>query len=592
MDGIYREMLTAASADPNPDGAADCQLYLLQGNAAPESVDKIMTAPGTTLPPAPAFLHEQSFSLRVVHFNDFHGHLVRFGRDGDHSIVSRVAGHISSSRNCQDDVRCAVLALSSGDDCGGSIFDELLDSQGEKVSHLYYRLYSKLGVDAACPGNHDFDRGLAFLEASVQAEARFPMLAANVISTGQYTRGIYPAAILVVKGVRVGVIGLVTRAENRLAAEEGRIVDPRPVAARLVEMIRPLSDVLIILSHLGRSLHDKAVPMLDCGDVELAESLPAGCVDLIVGAHSHHALNLHGLEQENIVNGIPILQAGADGRFLGQVDLEVHSDAVRLKSVQLIPVDTLPIDRGFEEQQLKPWKQAARELLSRDMGVVQIAGEQGDSVQVDFSSGEMALANFFTDSLAERLASHAEPVDFAMLDASALHSGLMQGESLTFSDCFELMPYYDTIRIYRLTGAELHALLVDNALRLRHPDEEGYIERGFLQFSAAIRCRIQRESHGQAKLLEASAYGIPLTSQYERVFSAAATCFTRELCSVWESEAGPELQAKLFSLHKLPHRETNWILRDEITAFIREHGGITAASGARKDGRLVIVQSE
>lgn len=591
MDGSSpRNTLTLASAVPNPQGASG-RLFLLEGNAAAGAADRITMAPGVTFPPAPGVLQAGSFGLRIIHFNDFHGQLLRFSQGGARSIVSRLAWHIAASRQqCQGETHCGVLALSAGDECGGSVFDLLIDSSGERVSHLYYRIYSELGVDAGCPGNHDFDRGLDFLESAVQAEAQFPMLAANVISTDDFTWGIYPGAIFVLKGVRVGLIGLVTRAENRLTEEEGRIVDPRPVARQMVDLLRPMCDVLVILTHLGRELRDHSVPMADCGDVELAQSLPAGAVDLIIGGHSHHALNQHGVDPENIVNGIPILQAGADGRFIGQADLQVNSDAVEISDARLVHVDDLPVDEEFEETVMQPWKQAAYSLLSRELGVVDYDGEESGSANIAFSSGEMALANLLTDGLAARMASRGEPVDFAMLDASALQSSVSQGEKLTYGDCFQMMPYHDTIRLYRITGAELYALLEDNALRLRYPDEMEYVERGFLQFSSALRYSIRLgRSRSSVSLRDAFFAGNPLENQMEREFTAAATCFTRELSSVWEADADPALEPRLFPLHRLPYRETDWVLRDEIAAYISEHGGITTASGARHDGRLKIL---
>jgi 2',3'-cyclic-nucleotide 2'-phosphodiesterase (5'-nucleotidase family) len=76
-----------------------------------------------------------------------------------------------------------------------------------------------------------------------------------------------------------------------------------------------------------------------------------------------------------------------------------------------------------------------------------------------------------------------------MIDASALHSYFPQAELITYGDCYQVMPYADTIRLYRLTGKQLLGLLEDNALRMDQP-EEPTIERGFLQFSQEITCII------------------------------------------------------------------------------------------------------
>ena len=45
-----------------------------------------------------------------------------------------------------------------------------------------------------------------------------------------------------------------------------------------------------------------------------------------MGGHTHHVLNETGLSAANIVNGIPIVQAGQLGHFVGEVDISVQPD--------------------------------------------------------------------------------------------------------------------------------------------------------------------------------------------------------------------------------------------------------------------------
>ncbi len=63
-------------------------------------------------------------------------------------------------KSVANDANKAVLAFTAGDDCIGSVFDELLGSNlGNFSVHASYQLYSALNIDAACLGNHDFDLG-------------------------------------------------------------------------------------------------------------------------------------------------------------------------------------------------------------------------------------------------------------------------------------------------------------------------------------------------------------------------------------------------------------------------------------------------
>ncbi len=606
MDGIAsRGILQLCRATANPSGAGDNQLFLLQGDAASEIPKSIEMEPGV-LPPAPVFPAGDPFILQVLHFNDLHGQLIRFFPDSVHSVISRMAWQISSSRKqSQDKPRQAVLALSAGDDCGGSIFDELLvpgkeasleppelsqDEKPEGFFHPYYRLYSRMGVDAACPGNHDFDHGIAFLAESIRREAGFPFLAANLKITGHSV--IHPAAVMVLKGVRIGLIGLITRAETRISQDEGTIVDPRPVAQSLVDLLRPMCDILIILSHLGRSMEEDKVPMADCGDFNLARSLPTAGVDLIVGGHSHSELNRNGLAPENIVNGIPIVQAGSDGAYMGQVEIVLEGKGARVRSAGLIPTDSLPVKQDFEQREIKPLLELAGDMLSRRVGKVDTVEDISTKVvRSRFSAAELALANFTADALVERMAGHGMPVDFAMIDASTIQQGFSQDAVLTFGDCFEMMPYADKIRIYEMSGAEFQDLLYDNALRLHYPGED-LEERGFLQFSKQLRYVIESGSErGQSTVRAAVLDGIPLADQASRIFTAASTCFVRALSVVWQAHVEERLKSRLIKLQDYTYRETDFQLRREITAYIKAHGGITAEAGAVRDGRLAIKRS-
>ncbi len=586
MDGIVAPgTLRLFAADPNPNGAVGCRLSLFAGDAT-LPIRTIQADVGLALPPkstAPAS------RLRVYHFNDLHGHLSRFREGVEEPVLSRLAWQIRLARQQSQLQSAAVLVVSAGDDSCGSIFDEYLAGD----AHPGYRLYTQMGVDAAGLGNHDLDRGLSDLEAAVWRDARFPLLAANLRGCTDLRRGCHPAALLTLEGLRIGLIGLVTRAETRLDPAIGQIVHPIPVAQNLVAALRPLCDVLILITHLGYSLANNTVPMADAGDVELARSLPGGGVDLIVGGHSHTPLNRDGLEAQNIVNGIPIVQAGANGEFLGQVDLSLCDQGTRVTAARLIPVAGLPCEQEFEDRHVQPFVAQARALLSQPLGRVADDPDLGAQVvQRDFARRELALANFVSDALVERLTARGLAVDLALIDASALHAGLPVGGALRYGDWFAVMPYADTIRLYRLTSRQLGELLADNALRLDRPGEP-QTERGFLQFSRSVRYTIEPgASRLAARLSRATVCATPLEALAEKSFTVATSCFTRALAAPWEAAWNRDSAIPLFDLCQLPFTETNLPLRSEVVDYIRARRGVTSQGGARCDGRLAIKSAE
>ena len=71
----------------------------------------------------------------------------------------------------------------------------------------------------------------------------------------------------------------------------------------------------------------------------------------------------------------------------------------------------------------------------------------------------------------------------------------------------------------------------------------------------------------------------------------ACTSFVRELASQWETQTYWPSDMPLLDMTTLPHVDTALFFRDELIAFIREHGGVTEKAGARRDGRLRILTS-
>jgi 5'-nucleotidase / UDP-sugar diphosphatase len=587
--------LRIISGRPNPNAGAEDLLFLLHGDAASGPIHSIELEPGIKLPAAPEFLQEKDFFLSIYHFNDLHGHLIRYSRYGEDPVFSRMAWQIKKARQkSSDDPYRGVLALSAGDDIIGTIFDDFLgDGPHNYQVHASYRLYSEAGLSAAVLGNHDFDLGANLLALAVKRDAQFPVLAANVSGCAELDGISFPAAILVHKGIRVGVIGVVTPSENKMNRFCGRLVNPIEAVQNVLPVLRPLCDVVLVLSHLGYSLAAKTAPMSLAGDVEVAMSLPYAGVHLIVGGHSHHELNPEGLSPYNIVNGIPIVQAGSLGRNLGRVDLRIGQDKASVSYARLIPTSSLPVDLELEEQVMEPLAAQYRGLYNRSIGRTEDDPNlRTDHVLNVFASQELALANFITDAIVSEMEKSGQPVDFAMIDTSCVRRGLDPGSGLAYGEWFKLMPFADTIRLYHLDGRQIYDLLQDNVYRIDRPGEAN-IERGFLQFSQQIRYKINlgsRRSDGVP--FDIYVGGRPLADQLDKKFVAAATNFTRALAFNWEGCPEQHTGCSLVKLSAYPYFETDLLIRQVLISYIQDHGGVTKTGGAARDGRLTIFEEK
>jgi 5'-nucleotidase / UDP-sugar diphosphatase len=568
-DGV----LYASRGRPNPSGSATDALFLFHGNPAAAPVREIVAAPGAMLPGPPDFKPDRPFRLRLLHFNDLHGRLADVSEHASTPVFARIAGHIKQAReNCASQPGNGLLVFAGGDDLIGSSFAELIGCRPSAFNcHPAYRLYAAAGVDAGVVGNHDLDWGLGMLALSVGQDATFPLLSANLVpAAGTEASGIYPAALFVVKGLRVGVIGLTTPAEIKHALPgEFTITDPLVAVGNLLPALQPLCDVLIVLSHLGYSLASASAVTAGAGDVELAQALPHGAVNLIIGGHTHSLLHESGFDPAQWFNGIPIVQAGAGGYYLGEVVVNVTPAGVAVTEARLHPVAVLADDAAFGALHVQPLAEQVQRRLCEPLGAVARRADAGSA------GAKTELPRFVADALAARCRAAGFAVDFALVDASSVCAELPTDRPLTFGDLFRLAPYADSVVLRRFTPAQMRAFLDDNALRYNPtgwPVAEGE-ERGFVEFSREVYCRLEMDTaNGQPRRYECTIAGRDLQAELAgrtRPYLIACSSFLRQLAHGWEREqrmAG----VPLFDLHAAPEEQTGLALREALVTHVRE----------------------
>jgi hypothetical protein len=310
-------------------------------------------------------------------------------------------------------------------------------------------------------------------------------------------------------------------------------------------------------------------------------------VDLIVGGHTHQFLNAVGLEPENLVNGIPILQAGWRGLALGEARLRV-GQSVTTTAVRLSPITELPLDERFAQQVLHPIFTQLKQMLQRPIGRWQVPPEHNPTSSWDLGTGESGLANFMTDTLFSRCRLQGYPVDLAMIDSAFLQCNFPENGGLTYGQLMELLPYNDPLYLYQLDSRQLLALLRDNALRINRPGE-AQLQRGFLHFSANLRYAIYTQTGaGPKKILWAQLKGRALEA-YHKTFLIACPAFTRQAALAWEHWVQRVTGYQPLRLHSLPHAPTHLYSRNEILEHLMLTQGITLKAGVRCDGRLQLV---
>jgi 5'-nucleotidase len=247
--------------------------------------------------------------FHILHTNDFHNHL----SDAQAKVIRTTKDSLEN-----------VLLLDAGDAVSAGNIG--VRPGGEPI----LTRMSDVGYDAMTLGNREFHVADSLLRAKI-GKARFPILCANL--RWREDRGealpVTPHLITTLpNGLRIGVFGLtVPMVTPRMAA---RVVsaflfdDPVTIAAHQLEILHPQADVVIALTHIGIR-----------EDERLARSCPQ--IDLIIGGHSHVVL-----PEPQVVSGVPIVQGGWFGHYLGHVELAQNDRSEwqvigRLTSLKEVP---------------------------------------------------------------------------------------------------------------------------------------------------------------------------------------------------------------------------------------------------------------
>jgi 5'-nucleotidase / UDP-sugar diphosphatase len=294
---------------------------------------------------------QESTRLTILHTNDFHSHLQGYGpeseytplvTDGDKTVggFARIAGLISEVKSGNPN---STLVLDAGDCLMGTLFQAVEPETGFQLN-----LMKKAGYDVVALGNHDFDFGpekYAEIVRNAVARGGIPvMLAGNAV-----TDPINPAdnsfeslindglikqyTITEKEGLKIGIFSLLGKDADESAPYAVPVTFDKiiPAAKKLVKELKNKGcDVIICLSHSGIGKDKKGGWTGE--DVALAQKV--GDIDLIISGHTHTLL-----AEPLVVNGVPIVGAGDNGRYVGRAELLVSGSGVTLDKYQAIPID-------------------------------------------------------------------------------------------------------------------------------------------------------------------------------------------------------------------------------------------------------------
>lgn len=448
---------------------------------------------------AQAYEQDKTYKITVLHTNDHHGHFWRneygeYGLAAQKTLVDGIRKEVAAEGG-------SVLLLSGGDINTGVPESDLQDAEPD------FRGMNLVGYDAMAIGNHEFDNPLAVLRQQ-EKWAKFPLLSANIYQKSTGERLFKPWALFKRQDLKIAVIGLTTDdtakignpeyftdIEFRKPADEAKLV-----IQELQQTEKP--DIIIAATHMGHydnGEHGSNAP----GDVEMARSLPAGSLAMIVGGHSQDPVCMAAENKKQVdyvpgtpckpdqQNGIWIVQVHEWGKYVGRADFEFRNGEMKMVNYQLIPVNLkkkVTWEDGKSERVLYTPEIAENQqmisLLSpfQNKGKAQLEvkiGETNGRLEGDRSKVRFVQTNMGRLILAAQM--DRTGADFAVMSGGGVRDSIEAG-NISYKNVLKVQPFGNVVVYVDMTGKEVIDYLT--AVAQMKPDSGAYPQFANVSFVA------------------------------------------------------------------------------------------------------------
>ncbi|EDS6618767.1 bifunctional UDP-sugar hydrolase/5'-nucleotidase [Salmonella enterica subsp. enterica serovar Pomona] len=459
----------------------------------------LLAAFALTTQPAQAYEKDKTYKITILHTNDHHGHFWRseygeYGLAAQKTLVDSIRKEVAQEGG-------SVLLLSGGDINTGVPESDLQDAEPD------FRRMNLIGYDAMAVGNHEFDNPLTVLRQQ-EKWAKFPFLSANIYQKSTGERLFKPWAIFTRQDIKIAVIGLTTDDTAKIGNPEYFTdIEFRKPAEEANVVIQELNmnekpDVIIATTHMGHydnGDHGSNAP----GDVEMARSLPAGSLAMIVGGHSQDPVCMasENKKQVNYVpgtpcapdkqNGIWIVQAHEWGKYVGRADFEFRNGEMKMVNYQLIPVNLkkkVTWDNGKSERVLYTPEIAENpQMLSlltpfQNKGKAQLEvkiGSVNGLLEGDRSKVRFVQTNMGRVILAAQIARTG--ADFGVMSGGGIRDSIEAGD-ITYKSVLKVQPFGNIVVYADMSGKEVVDYLT--AVAQMKPDSGAYPQFANVSFVA------------------------------------------------------------------------------------------------------------
>ncbi len=430
----------------------------------------------------------QDIRLTFIHTSDIHSRLFPYNFvpnvfDKADGLQVAPYGGIAKIATIAKRIRATsnrALWLDSGDCFQGAPVFNLFKGEAEM------RALSLAGMDAAVLGNHEFDLGAKNLFDKIDNWATFPLIAANyawddpppgaVNPDGRSLKDVVPPFVMYdVKGVKVAVIGMGNTSTISSIFEGGNSLGFRPISdeaalSNWVRILRPISDVIVVVSHLGlEEDEDLTASQVDDPNQAFERDTLAG-VDLILGGHLHIVTDPPKLiPNDDDGHNTILVHSGAFAKFVGRLDVVVrmgdqNHDPLRRSRITSFTFDNIPVDSKLcggvpcitEDPDVAnlmwPYSVKINQEIDLNGVFAFIDRPVGEKVlRTDRSGGDSQLGNMVARSM--QLTDGVE-AEFAITNSLGIRADFERGP-LTVEQMYNVFPFENSITVMYLSGAEV-----------------------------------------------------------------------------------------------------------------------------------------
>ena len=315
------------------------------------------------------------------------------------------------------DVRDGSLLVAGGDSFGGAT-PPIANAFGDKPVPP---IMNMMGFDAEAVGNHQFDRGEAYLRSELIPLADFDILSANVVDAAGNTPPEWsPSATYRFKDVKIGIVGFTTEDTPELIFP-GNLGpfhladDITTVNAEAARLARKRMDAIIALGHEGvngGTLTNPTGPVVDLADA-------AQNIDVVIGDHNDFQV------LATRPNGVLLTQNRGRGIRFTRIRLVINDDKVIYKTADFHKPWNIGVtpDPAIQAE-INRLNDLLRPIFGTVIGTSTTAVPRSDECgRSDGRLCESKVGNFVTDAMRNTYAT-TPGADFAITNSGGLRADL------------------------------------------------------------------------------------------------------------------------------------------------------------------------